>query len=61
MKKKVKKMSKEQKLQYSRQVRHIEVLIKYSKRNVMNDGSSLDDFFKNQVKNLQKDLKDLKK
>jgi hypothetical protein len=61
MKKKRAKMSKEEKLQFSREVRHIETLIKYSKRSITNDGTDIDVLFKNQVKKLQKELKELKK
>lgn len=59
-KKKVKKMSKEEKTQYSRQVRHLEALIKYSRRAISKHGSSIDEFFENQANKLEQELREFK-
>jgi hypothetical protein len=41
-------------------VHHFTMLLKYTERNIKNDGSFLDDYFKNQADRLKKQLKGLK-
>lgn len=58
--KKTQKASKKLNPKLSNDIRHLETLIKFSKRNITNQGTAVDEFFENQTKRLESELKRLK-
>ena len=39
---------------------HLSMLLKYTERNVKNDGTNIDNYFKNQAERLRKQIEELK-